>query len=299
MPEKTPIGQIGGHEGVGVVVKLGPNVTSCKIGDRVGVKWITSACLICEACLKGDDGRCAKRKVSGYRMPGTFQQYVTSDANYVTPIPKEVNSAEAAPLLCGGVTVFVALKKANLDPGEWVALSGGGGGLGHLAIQYAKSFGLQVLAIDHGSKKDFCLDLGADAFIDFTKFDDEGLAAEAKSITGGGAHAMLVNNASTKAYDQALTLVRYGGTLVCVGIPDGDANPIAKALPWYLIVNKLTIVGTVTGSRKDAIDCLGPAARGQVRTQLRIEPMGKLTQIFDEMAAGKIQGRVVLDLSRI
>jgi propanol-preferring alcohol dehydrogenase len=212
-------------------------------------------------------------------MPGTFQQYVTSDANYVTPIPDNLDSAEAAPLLCGGVTVFVALKKANLLPGQWVALSGAGGGLGHLAIQYAKSFGLQVLAIDHGSKQDFCLKLGADAFIDFTKFDDEGLTSEAKSITGGGAHAVLVNNASTKVYDQALTLVRYGGTLVCVGIPDGEAHPIAKALPWYLIVNKLTIVGTVTGSRKDAIDCLAPAARGLVRTQLRIEPMGKLTQV--------------------
>jgi len=255
--------------------------------------------LICDACMNGDDGRCPKRKVSGYRMPGTFQQYVTSDASYVTPIPDAVDSAEAAPLLCGGVTVYVALKKAGLVPGQWVALSGGGGGLGHLAIQYAKSFGLQVLAIDHGSKKDFCMKLGADAFIDFTKFDDDGLAAEAKRITEGGAHAMLVNNASTKAYDQALTLVRYGGTLVCVGIPDGDAHPISKALPWYLIVNKLTIVGTVTGSRKDAIECLKPAARGQVRTQLRIEPMSKLTQIFDEMAAGKIQGRVVLDLSRI
>ena len=229
--------------------------------------------------MSGDDGRCAKRKVSGYRMPGTFQQYVTSDANYVTPIPDAVPSAEAAPLLCGGVTVYVALKKANLAPGQWVALSGGGGGLGHLAIQYAKSFGLRVLSIDHGSKEEFCRQLGSDEFIDFTKFDDDGLAAEAKRITDGGAHAMLVNNASTKAYDQALTLVRYGGCLVCVGIPDGDANPIAKALPWYLIVNKLTIIGTVTGSRKDAIDCLQPAARGQVRTQLRIEAMSKLTQV--------------------
>lgn len=142
--------------------------------------------------------------------------------------------------------MFVALKKANLLPGQWVALSGAGGGLGHLAVQYAKSFGYRVLAVDHGSKKGLCLECGADEFIDFTKFDDDGLVEEAKRLTGGGAHAVLVNNASTKVYDQSLLLLRFRGTLVCVGVPDGDTNPIAKALPAFLIMNQLTIVGMNT-----------------------------------------------------
>ena len=253
MPIKTPAGQIGGHEGVGIVVQLGPGVTNLELGDRVGVKWISSACLSCEACLDGDESRCAKRKVSGFKNPGTFQQYLCSDARYVTPIPEGVDSAKAAPLLCAGVTVYVALQKADLKPGQWVALSGAGGGLGSLAIQYAKTMGLHVLAIDHTSKEAFCKKLGADAFVDFIKFggddDDAGLAEEAKRLTGGGAHAILVNNSSAKAYDQALDLLRYGGTLVCVGLPEGSASPVGGAIPSNMIMNKLTIKGEKSGNQ--------------------------------------------------
>jgi propanol-preferring alcohol dehydrogenase len=243
MPVKTPVGQIGGHEGVGIVVKLGPGVTTHELGDRVGVKWITSACLTCEACLYGEESRCAKRKVSGFRTPGTFQQYLTSDAQYVTPIPEGVDSAKAAPLLCAGVTVYVALQKAGLKPGQWVALSGAGGGLGSLALQYAKTMGLHVLAVDHGSKEDFCKELGADAFIDFTNFNDAGLIEETKRLTKGGAHAILVSNSSSKAYDQAMDLLRFGGTLVCVGLPEANADPIGGAIPASMIMRSLTIKG--------------------------------------------------------
>ena len=298
MPEPTPKGQIGGHEGIGVVSKVGSGVTEVKVGDRVGVKWITSACLICDECMSGLDGRCAKRKVSGYKAPGTFQQYVISDPRYVTPIPDGIESAQAAPLLCGGLTVYAALLKAECKTGDWIGLSGAGGGLGHLAIQYCKVFGLQVLAIDHGSKADFCLGLGADAFLDFTQYKGDELAMEAKRVTGGGCRAMMVCNASSHAYDQALDMVRYAGTLVCVGVPEIDPRPIKQALPWKLIVNQFNIKGAVTGNRKQAIQCLQPAARGLIKPAIRIEPMSSLTQIFDEMHAGTIHGRVVLDLSR-
>jgi propanol-preferring alcohol dehydrogenase len=243
---QTPAeGQIGGHEGVGIVVKLGLGVVAHQLGDRVGVKFIASACLTCEACLYGEESRCPKRKLSGFRNDeGTFQQYLASDAQYVTPIPEGVDSAKAAPLLCAGVTVYVALQKAGLKPGQWVALSGAGGGLGSLAIQYAKTMGLHVLALDHGSKGDFCKKLGADAFIDFTKFDDEGLVAEVQRLTKEGAHAILVTNSSTKAYNQSLDLLRFGGTLVCVGLPEVNPEPIAGALPGNLIMKGLTIKGS-------------------------------------------------------
>lgn len=246
MPEPTPKGQIGGHEGIGIVVKLGEGVTNVKLGDRVGVKWITSTCLSCDSCMAGFDGRCVQRKVSGYRDPGTFQQYMISDPKYVTPIPDELDSAEAAPLLCGGVTVYSALLKSDCKPGDWIGLSGAAGGLGHLAIQYAKAFGLQVLGIDHGSKKDFCSKLGADAFVDFTQHDDASLATEVKRITGGGCHSLMVCNASSKAYDQSLSLLRYAGTLVCVGIPEIDPHPISEALPWKMVVNQFNIRGETT-----------------------------------------------------
>ncbi|OAL36775.1 hypothetical protein AYO20_03830 [Fonsecaea nubica] len=300
---RLPEGQVGGHEGVGVVVKLGPGVTARQLGERVGIKWIASSCLTCEMCLYGYESKCTLRKVSGLGHPGTFQQYLVTNAQYATPIPDGVDSAKAAPLLCGGITVYVALQRAELSPGQWVAISGGGGGLGSLATQYAKTMGLHVLAIDHPSKADFCRKIGADAFLDFTKFSGEGadkaLADEAKRLTGGGAHAILVSNSSSKSYDQALDLVRYGGTLVCVGLPEGSSPPIAGAVPSNMIMNRLTIKGTMIGNRKDAVECLKPLARGQIDPQVTVRPMSHLTQVFDEMHAGRIQGRVVLDMTKL
>ncbi|KAH0829687.1 hypothetical protein AYO21_10594 [Fonsecaea monophora] len=298
MPESTPRGQVGGHEGVGTVVKVGRGVKARKVGDRVGVKWITSTCLTCDMCLVGDEGRCPFKKVSGYRNPGTFQQYVCSDAAYVTPIPDGLDSALAAPLLCGGVTVYNALLKGNLKPGDWVALSGAGGGLGHLAIQYAKSMGFQVIGIDHGSKKEFCLGIGANVFLDFTQYNDAQLFEEVKRVTNGGCHAVLVLNGSTKSYDQGLDMLRYGGTLVCVGVPE-KAMPLQRAQPHFLITNQLSIRGTVVGNRRDAVECMKPAARGEVKTKISIEPLSKLSQVFDDMGSGRLQGRAVIDVWKL
>lgn len=236
-------GQVGGHEGVGIVVKLGPGVTARQLGDRVGIKWIASSCLTCESCLYGYESKCTKRKVSGLGHPGTFQQYLVTNAQYATPIPESVDSAKAAPLLCAGITVYVALQRAELVPGQWVAISGAGGGLGSLATQYAKTMGLLVLGIDHTSKAEFCKNNGTEAFLDFTKLDDKGLAEEAKRLTDGGVHAILVCNSSAKSYDNSLDLLRYGGTLVCVGLPEGTTAPIAAAIPSNMIMNRLSIKG--------------------------------------------------------
>ncbi|KIW17963.1 hypothetical protein PV08_05158 [Exophiala spinifera] len=280
---RLPEGQIGGHEGVGIVVKLGPGVTARKLGERIGIKWIASSCLTCDMCLYGYESKCALRKVSGLGHPGTFQQYLVTHAQYATPIPPGVDSAKAAPLLCGGITVYVALQRADLSPGNWVAVSGGGGGLGSLAIQYAKTMGLHVLAIDHTSKADFCRSIGADAFLDFTKFGgddgDKALVDDVKRITDGGAHAILVCNSSAKSYDQSLDMVRYGGTVVCVGLPESSSAPISCATPSNMIMNRLTIKGTMIGNRKDAVECLQPLARGQIDPQVTVRPMSHLSQV--------------------
>ncbi|KAK4934265.1 hypothetical protein LTR10_024412 [Elasticomyces elasticus] len=243
MPEPTPVGQIGGHEGVGYVVKLGEGVTEVNLGDIVGVKWITSACLTCTQCMDGFDNKCKKRRVAGFKTPGTFQQYIISDPRYITPIPKEISPAAAAPLLCGGVTVWSALLEADCEHGDWLAISGAGGGLGHLAIQYAKTFGLRVVAIDHGSKCDFCMEIGADHFLDFTQYESSELGKKVKDLTDGGCHAVLVCNASSRAYDQSLDFLRYAGTLVCVGIPEIDPHPMPNTAPWQIIVNQWKIKG--------------------------------------------------------
>lgn len=222
----------------------------------------------------------------------------------MTPVPDGVPSDLAAPMLCGGVTVYSALKKSRAGAGEWVVIPGAGGGLGHLACQIgARGMGFRIIAIDAGEKEQLAKDCGAEVFIDVTKFEkgkkgtDE-IAKQIRDVTGGfGAAAVVVCTASNAAYAQALDFVRFNGTVVCVGIPEGDLVPIANAFPSVLVTKQLNIVGSVVGSRKEAIETLEMAARGIVKTHFRVEPMEKLTQVFEEMHAGKLQGRVVLDLS--
>ncbi|KAK6495063.1 hypothetical protein TWF481_003090 [Arthrobotrys musiformis] len=299
LPYPTPANQVGGHEGIGEVVSVGPGVSDSMIGSRVGIKWLNSACTECEFCLSSLDASCPKVTVSGYYTPGTFQQYTVAAANYVTPIPANLSSASAAPLLCGGMTVWSALKKASLKPDQWVAIPGAGGGLGHLAVQFVKnSYKANVIAIDAGSKESFCKGLGADVFLDFRTHSDEQLAEAVKGTTGGaGAHVVLVTTGSQKSYDQGLALLRPGGKMVCVGIPDGVDTPINGATASQIATSQKQIIGSAVGSREETIECLEAAERGEAKVEVRIEKLEKLGEIFKEMEDGKLQGRVVLDLS--
>ncbi|KAL1792786.1 hypothetical protein ACET3X_009293 [Alternaria dauci] len=299
LPFPTQPGQVGGHEGVGKIVKMGPGTESSavKIGDRVGVKWIAAVCSSCEACRAGVDASCSNGKVSGYYTPGTFQQYVVSAANYVTPIPETLDPAAAAPLLCAGVTVYSALRKTNAASGAWVVISGAGGGLGHLAVQFgARAIGYRIIGIDHSSKKDIIMESGAEHFLPVDGTED--MIGAVKALTNGlGAHSVVVCTASNAAYAQSVDLLRFGGRVVCVGIPEGDHVPIQSARPGNIVNNSLQIVGSAVGSRKEAIETMDFAARGIVKTHFRTEKMDKLTDIFKEMHAGKLQGRVVLDMT--
>ncbi|KAI9042277.1 zinc-dependent alcohol dehydrogenase [Aspergillus affinis] len=305
LPYPTQPGQVGGHEGVGKIVKLGPGAESSnlKIGDRVGVKWISSACGNCLPCQAGSDGLCFAQKVSGYYTPGTFQQYTLGPANYVTPIPDGLGSDEAAPMLCAGTTVYAALKRSNVRPGEWIVISGAGGGLGHIAVQLAsRGMGLRVIGVDHGSKAELVKESGAEHFVDITKFpaDDQcqAITEHVMSLADGlGAHGVIVCTASNAAYAQSLGFLRFNGTLVCVGVPENDLLPIATAYPGSIILKHATITGSVVGTRADAVETLNFAARGVINAHFRTEKMEALTGVFEEMHHGKVQGRVVLDLS--
>ena len=248
------------------------------------------------ACLDGHDGVCFNGKTSGYYTPGTFQQYVVSPANYVTPIPDGLDSAEAAPMLCAGVTVYSALRKSDVQSGQWVALLGAGGGLGHLGVQIAsKGMAMRVIGVDADEKKDLVLKSGAEHFVGLSVGDT---VKEVKKLTGGlGVQACLVLTASNGAYASAPQMIKYGGRVVCVGLPEGDMKPIATAFPQRLIARAQSIVGVAVGDRKEAIEVLEMARRGVVRPHFRVEKMDKLTQIFEQMEAGKLHGRVVLDLS--
>jgi len=279
-------------------VKMGPGTenSSVKVGDRVGIKWISGICETCPACLAGHDGICFNQKVSGYYTPGTFSQMAIGPANYVTPIPDGLASDMAAPMLCAGVTVYSALRKSTAQAGDWVVIMGAGGGLGHLAVQIAaRGLGLRVIGIDHGSKKDLATECGAEVFIDHTKGNVE---EEVKKATAGlGAQSVLVLTAANGAYASAMGLLKFGGTLVCVGIPEGEMQAIAAAFPQVLIAKAQKIVGVAVGNRKDAIETLDFAARGIVKTHFRTAKMEELTSVFEQMEKGELVGRVVLDLA--
>ncbi|KAK6422473.1 hypothetical protein LTR95_016668 [Oleoguttula sp. CCFEE 5521] len=298
LPAPTQAGQVGGHEGVGKIVKMGPGTehSAVKVGDRVGVKWISAICDSCPACLSGHDGVCFNQKVSGYYTPGTFQQYVTGPASYVTPIPDSLDSAAAAPMLCAGVTVYSALRKSNAKSGDWVVLLGAGGGLGHLAVQIAsRGMGMRVIGIDQGNKEDLVKECGAEVFIDHTKGDAE---EQVKKATGGlGAQAVLVLTAANGAYASGMGLLKFGGTLVCVGLPEGDLKPIATAYPQFLVAKAQKIVGVAVGDRREAIETLDLAARGLVKTHFETIKLDQLTETFEKMHRAELKGRVVLDLS--
>jgi len=200
--------------------------------------------------------------------------------------------------LCAGVTCYRALRQCDAKSGQWVAISGAGGGLGHIAVQLAsRGFAYRVIGLDAGEKEDLVMESGAEHFIDVLKHDDESLATEVKKLTGGlGASAIIVCTGSNKAYAQALDFLRFNGTLVCVGMPEGTSAPIAKAFPARMVQMEWKIKASAVGNLKDAQETLEMAARGIVKTKFKVEKMDKLTEVFEDMHAGNLHGRVVLDL---
>ncbi|KAL1888529.1 hypothetical protein Sste5346_009485 [Sporothrix stenoceras] len=287
--------QIGGHEGVGEVVAVGEGVRSVPTGSKVGIKYTADACLNCENCLIGGESSCTSAKISGYMTPGTFQQFCITSAQYATPIPDSLDLAEAAPLMCGGVSVYAGLKRSGMQIGDWVVVSGAGGGLGHLAIQYARAMGAWVVAIDAGSKEKFCRELGADEFVDFAKFDDDNsLAHHIQSVTRGGAKVALICAASGKAYSQAPHWLRFRGCVVALGIPSESVGQVVSIFQFVSL--ELRLIGVKTGSRLEVMECLDIAARGLVKTKLQLRKLEELESVFHEMHGGNTVGRVVLDL---
>ncbi|KAH0583421.1 hypothetical protein H2248_009050 [Termitomyces sp. 'cryptogamus'] len=292
--QKKPIlPLIGGHEAVGRVVAIGEHsdAGTVKIGDRVGLKWLAGVCMKCEMCRKGNEPCCPLSKAHGFTVHGTFAQYVVSWVNYVTPIPDNLDSAAAAPFLCAGVTVYNGLKQSRAKIGDWVAISGAGGGLGHLAVQYAVAMGLRVLAIDTGAaKKELCAKLGAEKWVDFKESTD--LAADVRAATDGlGPHVALIAVGDARPFNQALLYLRAAGTLVAIGMPGG--NGLLNVPVTLLIGKSLTVLGSAVGNRQDAVEALQIAAQGKVKCQYQVRELKELNEIFDEMDTGRIAGRML------
>ncbi|AMD00885.1 alcohol dehydrogenase AdhP [Halomonas chromatireducens] len=280
---------IPGHEGVGHIVAVGQGVKHVKEGDRVGVPWLYSACGYCEHCLGGWETLCESQQNTGYSVNGGFADYTLADAGFVGLLPDNIDFLEVAPVLCAGVTVYKGLKMTDTRPGQWVVISGIGG-LGHMAVQYAKAMGLNVAAVDiDDGKLALAERLGATVTVNALKTDPATYLKQAI----GGAHGALVTAVSPKAFDQAQGMLRRGGTLVLNGLPPGDFP-----LPIFeTVLNGITIRGSIVGTRQDLQESLDFAGEGKVKATVSTDRLENINDVFQRMIDGKIEGRVVLDMA--
>ncbi|CAR23287.1 zinc-dependent alcohol dehydrogenase [Lachancea thermotolerans CBS 6340] len=293
-PLATKLPLVGGHEGAGVVVGIGENVKGWKLGDLAGIKWLNGSCMACESCELSNESNCPHADLSGYTHDGSFQQYATADAVQAARIPEGTDLAEVAPILCAGITVYKALKSANLRAGNWVAISGAAGGLGSLAVQYAKAMGYRVIGIDGGDEKEQLFKkLGGEYFVDFRKSKD--VVAEILEVTGGGAHGVVNVSVSEAAIESSTHYVRANGTVVLVGLPGG-----AKCCSdvFNHVVKSISIVGSYVGSRADTRQALDFFARGLVKSPIKIVGLSELPDVFEKMEKGQIAGRYVVDTAK-
>ena len=287
-PVRPSLPFIPGHEGVGYVAAVGSGVTRVKEGDRVGVPWLYTACGCCEHCLTGWETLCTEQQNTGYSVNGGYAEYVLADPDYVGILPKQVAFDEIAPILCAGVTVYKGLKVTNARPGQWVVISGIGG-LGHVAVQYAKAMGLHVAAVDvDDAKLELARTLGASLTVNARHEDP--VAVIQRDI--GGAHGVLVTAVSNSAFGQAIGMARRHGTVALVGLPPGDfPTPI-----FDVVLKAISITGSIVGTRADLLEALDFAAEGLVKATIHHGKLDDINQIFDQMRAGAIEGRIVLGM---
>jgi len=287
-PVKPKMPLVPGHEGVGEIVQVGSEIHHLKIGDRVGVPWLYSACGHCEYCLSGRETLCLDQQNAGYSVDGGYAEYCLAHGEYVVKIPDGLSYVDAAPLFCAGVTTYKALKVTEVKPGQWVAIIGVGG-LGHLAVQYAKAMGMNVIAVDTGAEKmALAKELGAEHCIDFMQEKP----SEAIHRLVGGVHGVVCTAVSKPAFEEAYRSVRRGGSCVLVGLPPED-----MPIPIFdTVLNGTKVIGSIVGTRQDLQECLQFAAEGKVKAITEVKALEDINEIFDDMLKGEITGRIVMNL---
>ncbi len=286
-PVKPSTPFIPGHEGVGIVEALGPGAGVHHIGERVAIAWLGSACGACSYCLSGWETLCEKQQNSGYSVDGAYAEYAVADDKYVVSVPAGVTPFDAAPLSCAGVTTYKALKVSRLRPAE-TAVIYGIGGLGHLALQYARVFGGKVIAVDiEDSKLELAARLGADEVVD----GRGGNAAEAVRKLGGADVAVALA-VSPRAFEQAYGSLRRGGRLVCVALPADDKMTVPI---FDTVLSGKSIIGSIVGTRQDLAEVFTLHAAG--RTEVIAEPrkLEQVNECFEAVLAGKVPARLVFE----
>jgi propanol-preferring alcohol dehydrogenase len=279
---------IPGHEGVGIVERLGPGVTEAALGDRVALPWLGYACGACEYCTTGWETLCEKQQNTGYSLDGGYAEYATAAAKYVAKVPDGVDPLDAAPLTCAGVTTYKAVKVSGARPASLVAVFGIGG-LGHLAVQYAKVFGASVVAVDIVEEK---LELARELGADYTVNAKEEDPVEAiKKL--GGADAAISVAVAPKAFEQAYGSLRRGGKLVFVALP---ADNHVELPIFETVLNGITIIGSIVGTRSDLAEVFRLHSLGRTRVVRETRRLDEVNECFEEVEKGEVQARLVFDL---
>jgi propanol-preferring alcohol dehydrogenase len=287
-PVKPTLPFIPGHEGVGLVARVGEGVTDLHEGDRVAVPWLGWACGACEACASGWETLCQRARYTGYLVDGGFAEYVRADARFVGRVPSCIDPLDAAPLTCAGVTTYKAVKVSAARSSDLVAIYGVGG-LGHLAIQYAQIAGATVAAVDViTAKLDVAKQLGASYTFDASSEDP------VAGIQGlGGADAAIALAATPRACEQALASLRPNGTLVLVGLPKDNT----MRLPIFeTVLRGITVVGSLVGTRVDLAETFELHADGRTRVVRESRGLDQVNEAMGELERGEVEARLVFDL---
>ncbi|MBF0840820.1 alcohol dehydrogenase AdhP [Mammaliicoccus lentus] len=281
-------GRVLGHEGIGVVKEVADGVTSLKVGDRASVAWFYEGCGHCEYCTSGRETLCRSVKNAGYSVDGGMAEECIVKADYAVKVPDGLSSEAASSITCAGVTTYKAIKESGIQSGQWIVISGLGG-LGNLALQYAKKvFNAKVIAVDiNDSQLEFAKQSGADITLNpknekVSEYIQEHL---------DGAHAAVVTAVAKSAFNDAVNAVRAGGTVVAVGLPTESMD---LSIP-RLVLDGIRVVGSLVGTRQDLKEAFQFGAEGLVVPKTQTRPMEDIQDIFTEMEEGKINGRMVID----
>jgi D-arabinose 1-dehydrogenase-like Zn-dependent alcohol dehydrogenase len=276
-----------GHEVAGIIDAVGPDVVAWKPGQRVGVGWYAGHCTFCEPCRRGDFVHCDNGPITGFTQDGGYQEYMLASVQALALIPDDLSFADAAPLMCAGVTTFNSLRHAGALPGDLVAVLAIGG-LGHLAVQFASKFGYRVAAISRGAKaKDLALQLGAHLYID-SEAENAGQALKAM----GGAKVIIATAPSAKAMTALVDGIGVNGKLLVIG---ASTDPI-EVTPIQLIPRNRGIMGWASGTSIDSEDTLRFSALSGVRPMIEAFPLEKANEAYERMESGKARFRVVLTI---
>ncbi|AUJ26073.1 alcohol dehydrogenase AdhP [Virgibacillus dokdonensis] len=283
-------GRVLGHEGVGIVKEIADDVTSLNVGDRVSVAWFFEGCGSCEYCVTGRETFCRDVKNAGYSVDGAMAEQCIVAADYAVKVPEGLDPQQATSITCAGVTTYKAIKVSNVSPGEWIVIFGAGG-LGNLAIQYAKRvFNAKVIAVDiNDDKLQLAKEVGADVTYNVKNVAnvDEVIQKEI-----GGAHAAVVTAVSKAAFNQAVNAVRPTSKVVNVGLPPEKMDlDIIKS-----VLDGIEIIGSLVGTRKDLEEAFMFGAEGKVVPVVQPRKLEEVNDIFQEMEDGTIQGRMVIDM---